>query len=235
MGFLQRASSPKTNSIASARHCWPNPVVETSRKTNRLGGFVAVAFGVAGMLLAAAAAVVAILFTSGANSTVDDVVERITDPVERLDQRVTEATAAIDSADGSELDARITGIVDQTSAVRGGIDTVTEHPLYAALPIDTDPFGATVDSIEDHGASLVSSTTVDLTEDGRGEIADELDKISGALTDVDATVEDLAGSLRFWIRLSGLAFLLLSLWGFVAQLSLVQWGRKLSSTSPSSS
>lgn len=94
------------------------------------------------MLLAAACAVVAILFTSGANSTVD----------------------------GSELDARITGIVDQTRSTRGGIETVTEHPLYAALPIDTEPLETTVDSIEDHGVSLASSTAVSLTESGRGEI-----------------------------------------------------------------
>lgn len=207
-------------------------MVETGSKAARFGGFVATAFGVVGMLLATAAAVVAILFISGANGTVDDVVERITDPVDRLDQRVTEATAAIDSADGSELDARITGIVDQTSAVRGGIDTVTEHPLYAALPIDSDPFEATVDSIEEGGASLVSSSTVDLTSSGRGEISDELDKISSALTDVDANVDGLADSLRLWIRLSGLAFLVLSLWGFVAQLSLFRWGRKLLAPAP---
>lgn len=201
-------------------------------KTRKLGGFVAIAFGVVGMVLAAATAVVSILFTMGANSTVDGVVERILGPVERMDERVANASATIDSADGSEVQARIDGIVDQASSARSALETVTEHPLYGSLPIDTDPFEATVDSIEDRGASLASSATGDLSGNARTEITDELDEISTTLGTADANVRDLADSLRFWIRLSGLAFLLLALWGFVAQLALARLGRKLLAQTP---
>lgn len=194
-------------------------------KASRFRGVIALVLGILGSFVAAAAAVAAILFMFGANNAVDGIVERVTAPIDRLDQRVVDASMAVDSGDSGEVRARISGVADQADSVQAGLDTITEHAIYSQLPIDTDSLEARVQEIVDQAQSIEPIETGDLSSGERTRINGALTEVNDTLSNIDGTVRDTADSLRFWIRLSGILLTLLALWALWGQLLLARQGR----------
>ncbi len=184
--------------------------------------------GTIGSLLSVAAAVVALLFIVGANNVVNDVEERVTEPVARLDGQIQEASEAVASVDGGELSARLANIADQAASATTATDTITEHPLYGVLPIDTDALENRLASVEAVAGEIGESQVDDLSGADRSRISSSLDELGDVVDSVDSAVQETSDSLRFWVRLSGLVFVALALWSLWAQVMLVRHGRQSS-------
>jgi len=192
----------------------------------RIRGAIALVLGIVGALLAAATAIAAILFVFGANNIVDEVVERVNDPISRVDERVSEASTAVEGASGDELNARISGVKDQADAAQAGLGTIVDHPLYGRLPVDTDALESRVQLVVDEVEAIGDVGSAEVSAQDRTRIRESLDGISETLDGVDTPVTDIADSLRFWIRLSGLGFILLAAWGLWGQVLLARQGRR---------
>ena len=189
-----------------------------------LKGILALVLGVVGVVLATVAAVASILFVVGANRAVDNIVERITTPIDRLERRVEEASASLDSADGAELAERASNLVDQAQSAQRGLEAISEHPLYARLPVDTSGLEADLGGVADRAEALDQLARQDTSAAAAGPIARELDDAAVLLDGIDGRVDKVADSLRLWIRLSGLVMVLLALWSLWAQLALAGHG-----------
>jgi|GEM_PF-6396269 len=194
---------------------------------SRIRGIVALTLGVIGSLLAISSLVASILFILGANNIVDGVEERITEPIDRVDGRIADTAAALSGIGGGELNARLASIADQATSAEDALEAITEHPLYSRIPVDTAALEDRLESVADQAGQLLDAPVDEQPSDAdRERIGGLLDEVAEPLDGVEQVVQDAADSLRFWIRLSGLAFVLLSLWGLWAQLSLARGGRR---------
>lgn len=197
-----------------------------AKKTARLRGSLAITLGVVGSLLALATAVAAILFVVGANNIVDDVGNRITQPIDRVDALVEQTSAGLPDFTSGELNARLENIADQAGSAETALDTITEHPLYSRVPVDVSSLEDRLRSAAERAEELGEIANDDVSDADRSLVDGLLDDVAAPLDDVEAVVENTTDSLRFWIRLSGLAFLALSLWTLWAQISLARHGRR---------
>ena len=200
-------------------------------KASRAGGVVALVLGMIGSLLAIAALVLSILFTVGANNAVDSVEERIIQPVDRLTEQIDETSAAVANAAEGEVEARLASLSDQAASAEDALDAITEHPLYANVPVDIGELEDRLESVTERAGEFDGFEVEGLSDDDREEIAESLTELAEPLDDIEGPVERVADSLRFWIRISGLGFVLLSLWAVWAQLALARHGRQTSKKS----
>ena len=197
-------------------------------KASRAGGVVALVLGGIGSLLAIAALVLSILFTVGANNAVDGVEERIIQPIDRLTEQIDETSAALSDAAEGEFEARLASLSDQAASAEDALDAITEHPLYANVPVDIGELEDRLGSVTERAGEFDGFKVEGLSDDDREEIAELLTEFAEPLDDIEGPVERVADSLRFWIRISGLGFVLLSLWALWAQLALARHGRQTS-------
>ena len=197
-------------------------------KASRAGGVVALVLGGIGSLLAIAALVLSILFTVGANNAVDGVEERIIQPIDRLTEQIDETSAALSDAAEGEVEARLASLSDQAASAEDALDAITEHPLYANVPVDIGELEDRLGSVTERAGEFDGFEVEGLSDDDREEIAESLTELAEPLDDIEGPVERVADSLRFWIRISGLGFVLLSLWALWAQLALARHGRQTS-------
>lgn len=195
---------------------------------SKVFGLVATALGAIGSVLSIAAAVAALLFIAGANNVVDDVADRVTEPVARLGGQIQEASEAVVTVDGGELGVRLEGIADQAASATTAADVITEHPLYSVLPVDTESLENRLASVAAVAGEVGESQVDDLSAADRSTISSSLDELAGVVGSVDSVVEEATYSLRFWIRLSGLVFVALALWSLWAQVMLFRHGRQRS-------
>ena len=200
-------------------------------KASRAGGVVALVLGMIGSLLAIAALVLSILFTVGANNAVDSVEERIIQPVDRLTEQIDETSAAVANAAEGEVEARLASLSDQAASAEDALDAITEHPLYANVPVDIGELEDRLESVTERAGEFDGFEVEGLSDDDREEIAESLTELAEPLDDIEGPVERVADSLRFWIRISGLGFVLLSLWALWAQIALARHGRQTSKKS----
>lgn len=182
---------------------------------------VASIFGSIGVLLATAAAVVSLMYVAGATSTVDAALERVTEPVERASERIDAVEAASQSGRGA-LQPQIDELQRNATEATAGIATLSTHPLYSAIPVDLTDAETRLAEFEDRVAGLEASDDSELTE--RSELSSELASAGDVLDGIDETVNDLGDGLRFWVRVSGLVFLVLALWALWGQLLLARHG-----------
>ena len=200
-------------------------------KASRAGGVVALVLGGIGSLLAIAALVLSILFIVGANNAVDGVEERIIQPIDRLTEQIDETSAALSDAAEGEVEARLASLSDQAASAEDALDAITEHPLYANVPVDIGELEDRLGSVTERAGEFDGFEVEGLSDDDREEIAESLTELAEPLDDIEGPVERVADSLRFWIRISGLGFVLLSLWAVWAQLALARHGRQTSKKS----
>ena len=200
-------------------------------KASRAGGVVALVLGVIGSLLSIAALVLSILFTVGANNAVDGVEERIIQPIDRLTEQIDETSAAVSDAAEGEVEARLASLSDQAASAEDALDAITEHPLYANVPVDVGELEDRLGSVTERAGEFDGFEVEGLSDDDREEIAESLTELAEPLDDIEGPVERVADSLRFWIRISGLGFVLLSLWALWAQIALARHGRQTSKKS----
>ena len=200
-------------------------------KASRAGGVVALVLGGIGSLLAIAALVLSILFIVGANNAVDGVEERIIQPIDRLTEQIDETSAALSDAAEGEVEARLASLSDQAASAEDALDAITEHPLYANVPVDIGELEDRLGSVTERAGEFDGFEVEVLSDDDREEIAESLTELAEPLDDIEGPVERVADSLRFWIRISGLGFVLLSLWAVWAQLALARHGRQTSKKS----
>ena len=200
-------------------------------KASRAGGVVALVLGGIGSLLAIAALVLSILFTVGANNAVDGVEERIIQPIDRLTEQIDETSAALSDAAEGEVEARLASLSDQAASAEDALDAITEHPLYANVPVDIGELEDRLGSVTERAGEFDGFEVEGLSDDDREEIAESLTELAEPLDDIEGPVERVADSLRFWIRISGLGFVLLSLWALCAQVALARHGRQTSKKS----
>ena len=200
-------------------------------KGSRRRGTLALILGTIGALLAIAVLVLSILFTVGANNAVDSVEERIIQPVDRLTEQIDETSAAVANAAEGEVEARLASLIDQAASAEEALDAITEHPLYANVPVDIGDLEDRLGSVTERAGEFDGFEVEGLSDDDREEIAESLTELAEPLDDIEGPVERVADSLRFWIRISGLGFVLLSLWAVWAQLALARHGRQTSKKS----
>ena len=200
-------------------------------EASRAGGVVALVLGVIGSLLAIAALVLSILFIVGANNAVDGVEERIIQPIDRLTEQIDETSAALSDAAEGEVEARLASLSDQAASAEDALDAITEHPLYANVPVDIGELEDRLGSVTERAGEFDGFEVEGLPDDDREEIAESLTELAEPLDDIEGPVERVADSLRFWIRISGLGFVLLSLWALWAQVALARHGRQTSKKS----
>lgn len=197
-----------------------------TNKPSRIRGILAITLGVVGSLLAVAALVVSILFVVGANNIVDGIEERITQPIDRVDRQIEETSAAVSTIGAGELNARLASIADQATSAEAGLEAITEHPLYSRVPVDVAALESRLNSVVEQAGELRDESVGEPSGADRERIGALLDEVAAPLDGVEQVVQHATDSLRFWIRLSGLAFVLLALWGLWAQVSLAREGRR---------
>lgn len=182
---------------------------------------IASLLGSIGVLIAAAAAVLSVLYVAGATSTVDNALARVTDPVERASERIDAVEAASQSG-RSALQSQIDELQSNATEATAGIATLSGHPLYSAVPVDLTDAEARLAEFEDRVAGLEASDESEVTE--RSELPTELASAGDVLDGIEETVDDLGDGLRFWIRVSGIVFLVLALWALWGQILLARYG-----------
>ena len=149
-------------------------------KASRAGGVVALVLGVIGSLLAIAALVLSILFTVGANNAVDGVEERIIQPVDRLTEQIDETSAALSDAAEGEVEARLASLSDQAASAEDALDAITEHPLYANVPVDIGELEDRLGSVTERAGEFDGFEVEGLSDDDREEIAESLTELAVA-------------------------------------------------------
>lgn len=192
----------------------------------KIFGFIAMTLGAIGSLLSIAAAVAAVLFVVGASNVVNDVEDRITQPIDRLDSQIEVASASVASADGGELSVRLMTIADEAASASTAADAITEHPLFGNLPIDTASLETRLMSVAALAEEIGEQQIDEASGDDRSRISSSLEDLGEVLDGVDAAVQETGDSLRFWVRLSGLVFVALALWSLWAQVMLFGRGRQ---------
>ncbi len=197
----------------------------------RLGGLLALALGLLGVVLALVLGFLALRLLFGASGRVDDAMEPIGVAFDRLEERIDQADDLIDrrgiDTDQVEvLQARVDGLVDVSTAAQQSFDSVEDHPIYGLLPADLSglgdhlaDFGASASAIEE---SLGSSPTVRPAV--AASMADEIDGMQSRVTGARETIDDAASSLRSWLRIAGLVGFLIALWMLWSQVVFLRRG-----------
>ncbi|MEM7341167.1 MAG: hypothetical protein AAF467_21105 [Actinomycetota bacterium] len=193
-------------------------------------GAVAAALGVVGSLICVVGMVVAVWFGATASSVVSRTVDRVTAPIDRLDARLAETVAAIDSVDrAGELQARAQGVHDLAATATDGLDVIDSHPVLGRLPVDTSPVAELLTDIETTTAAAVDdlgSTDPDSTVPAavRTGVSTQLDDARTRLSAVDERIEDVGATLRWWVRALAFVVALVFGWGLWGQVLLARHG-----------
>lgn len=200
----------------------------------RLIGFLALVLGAVGVLASVVLAFLVLRTGFGASSAVDSLLDPVAATIERVDTRIDQADDAIDrggvpSEGMPELRARSEGLLDVSGSAADLFTTVSDHPVYQWLPADLAPLTSALEGFTT-GSSRVEEV-VAATPDGDGLtsadaaiVADELDTLQAAVTDVGEAFNSAERSLRRWIRIGALFGFLASLWLCWAQFSLARRG-----------
>lgn len=188
-------------------------------------------FGLVGALVSVAVAVGSVWYGFAATRTVDRVVERISAPIDRVENRLVELEDSVDTAeDLPALRARVSSVTEAAAGVTSSLNTITDNPLYDRLPIDTDGLETRLDNLSESAENLnatVNGGDGSTIEAAKGPIATEIDKAQDELESSRSMLSDVGDSLKQWLRISAVGGFVLAIWGFFGQLGLARWGRHL--------
>ncbi len=186
---------------------------------------IAVVFGSIGMVLALGIAAILLAIFMNTADAVDAVVERIDQPIATLDARLDEADAAVNSGEVAEVLARADGLADMAASAQVGLEAVTDDPLYAALPIDTDLIEAEINALAARTTSIQAEAAGGVLDPQTvGEIQRGIADANTLLATVEAEVDTVADQILFWLRVVTLAAVLLALWALWGQFHLARYG-----------
>jgi len=198
---------------------------------SRIAGMLALVLGILGVVLSL---VTAFLFLRGL-FTAGDLTDRAMEPVvvsfDRLEDRIDQADDLIDRNGIAEervpeLQARVDGLVDVSSAADQGFEAIDGHPLYRLLPASLSELGSTLQGFRSSAEAIDDSL-------GSGPVvrpavaasmADEIDGMQARVTDARNVIDDASSSLRSWIRLGAFLGFLVALWVLWAQIALARRG-----------
>ncbi|MEM7321629.1 MAG: hypothetical protein AAF531_00965 [Actinomycetota bacterium] len=200
----------------------------------RVIGLIALLLGIIGSLITIVFAAVVIRFGFTASDTVDRAMEPIEVSFDRLEDRIDQTDDLVDR-DGivpdriDELQARVDGLVDVSTAAHQGFEAVQDHPVYSLLPAEFSSLGERLGAFEE--SSLEIDRLLDDAENGdtitaaaATGVADQLDSMQGRVSEVREAITSAASSLRRWIRLGSFLGFLGALWGLWGQVSLAKRG-----------
>lgn len=198
----------------------------------RLAGLVAFVLGLLGCVLALALLAVSVRLVFSASGIADTAAAPLNNAVTRLETRIDQADDLVDrdgvsGAQMSELRARADGLADSAAAVEQSFAAIDNHVLYRWLPIDKDALSGRLDQFS-VGSSEITSTMASagsgLSATAAESAGERINSMQTAVSSVDDLIDSTVDSLTSWIRVAGLAGLLLSLWNLWAQISLLKRG-----------
>ncbi|MDH3294877.1 MAG: hypothetical protein OER95_11220 [Acidimicrobiia bacterium] len=197
----------------------------------RAAGLLAAALGLIGCLLSFALLATSLRLIFVASDVADTAAEPLSAAVERLDTRIDQADDLIDTdgvsgTDYSELQARADGLVDITQAADRAYAAIDDHVIYRWLPVDKDDLGRRLERFST-GAEAVSAAVASgnqLSASAAVRAGDRVNEMQTEVSSVDDVIESTVNSLTNWIRLTGLAGLVASLWSLWAQIALMKRG-----------
>jgi hypothetical protein len=201
---------------------------------SRIVGLIALLLGIIGSLLMVVVAAVIIRFGFTASDTVDRAMEPVEVSFTRMEDRIDQTDDLVDR-EGivpdriDELQARVDGLVDVSTAAHQGFEAVEDHPVYGLLPTEFSSLGDQLGTFEESSLEidrlLGSAENGDTISDAAASgVADQLDSMQGKVREVRESITSAADSLRRWIRLGSLLGFLGSLWGLWGQISLAKRG-----------
>lgn len=191
-------------------------------------GTLALTFGLVGAVVAIAVAIGSVWYGFYATRTVDRVVDRISAPIDRVENRLVEVENSVESAeDLPALRARVSSLTEAATSATSSLSAITDNPLYGQLPIDTDGLDARIDNLSDAAERLDASVSGDNLESAKGPIAKEIESAHDELDASRSMLSDVGDSLKRWLRISAVGGFVLAIWGFFGQLGLARWGRHL--------
>lgn len=208
-------------------------VRRTGQGRRRLVGALALLLGTVGSVLSVVAALSSIVVGFGAGDNVDRLMAPIEANVDRLEVRVDQTDDLIapsGAAAGSraELEARVDGLVDLSTAASQAFATVDDHPLYGRLPVNIDELGESLAAFEQEATTieteLESAGTSGLTAQNARVMAEGLNTMQSSFSIVEDQIEAASGSQTSWTRLGSFAGFVLSLWSLWAQTWLARHG-----------
>lgn len=206
------------------------PAKPRSGARRRLGGLLALLLGIIGSLAMIVLAFLIVRLGFGASDTVDLALEPVRVSFDRLEDRIDQTDDlvdrnGIDAEVVDELQARVDGLVDVSTAAHQGFEAVEDHPVYSLLPAE---LSVLADDLELYETSAIEID--ELIGDGEpaasasAAVADRLDQMQGNVSDVRDRIDEAASSLRRWIRIGALGGFLAALWGLWAQIALTKRG-----------
>jgi hypothetical protein len=195
---------------------------------------MALLLGLVGILIVLVFALASIRFGFTASDTVDRAMEPIEFSFDRLETRIDETDDLV-GPDGidpdriDELQARVDGMVDVSTAAHQGFESVEDHPVYGLLPAEISDLGAMLAEFEASANTIDSrlgsaSNGQQLSDPAVQAVSDELDDMQSRVSGGRELFGDARSSLRRWIRLGAFLGLLGALWGLWGQISLTKRG-----------
>lgn len=208
-------------------------VRRTGQGRRRLVGALALLLGTIGSVLSVVAALSWIVVGFGAGDNVDRLMAPIEANVDRLEVRVDQtddliAPSGATAGGRAELEARVDGLVDLSTAASQAFATVDDHPVYGRLPVNIDELGESLAALEQEATTietvLASAGTSGLTAQNARVMAEGLNTMQSSFSLVEDQIEAASASQTSWTRLGSLVGFVLSLWSLWAQTWLARHG-----------
>lgn len=209
----------------------PAPEPQPSR---RIVGLLALVLGVVGSLLAVLVAVVSISFGFGASDRVDQLLDPVDEAFGRLETRIDQAddlvtSGAVETDELAELQARVDGMVDLSTAARRSVDSIEDHPLFGRLPTDVGALGDDLAWFEERAEAAEdvlarADDQAGIDDQAAADLAADVNEMQARVSSVRDRIDSAASGLRRWARLTSFIGFFGSLWGLWAQVALARRG-----------
>lgn len=206
------------------------------KRHNKVITYLQIFIGCVGSIAALIGVIAFLIFTSTAVSTVDSVFDPLDNAFSSANERVDSAVESVETADDlSRLDEAASQLAPKIDNVNERLKDITDNSLYSNLPVNFASIAERVDSasvaVNELDELLDNSSTLG-TEIVKGRAKDKLGEIIEQIDAGGEKVSSVGDSLVRWVRVAGLAGVLVSVIHFWAFASLTRVGLSKDSKKP---